>query len=59
MMSYFVEMMDLHARKKINPEIKEMFIADSGSTSHMVDSLTNTTNLQEVKTVLKKGKTKR
>ena len=45
-------------KKIINNEKKEIFIADSRSTSHMVNSLKNMTNLQEVKTVVKKGNKK-
>ena len=35
-----------------------MFVADSGSTSHMVNSLKSMTNLREVKTVVKTGNKK-
>ena len=35
-----------------------MSIADSGYTSHMVNSLSNMTNLREVETVVKKGNKK-
>ena len=31
--------------KSINKEIEQMSVADSGSTSHMVNSLKNMTNL--------------
>ena len=37
----------------INKEIEQIFVADSRSTSQMVNSLKNTTNLREVKTVFK------
>ena len=45
-------------KKTVNHKIEEMFIADSVSTSHMVKSLKNIKNLQEVKTVVKTGKNK-
>ena len=35
-----------------------MFVSDSGYMSHMVNSLKNMTNLQEVKIVVKKGNKK-
>ena len=38
--------------EKVNHEIKEMFISDSGSTSHMVNRLNNIKFLWEVKTVV-------
>ena len=36
-----------------------MFVADSGSTSHVVNSLKNMTNLWEVKTVINTGNNKK
>ena len=42
----------------INKKIEQIFVADSGSTSHMVNSLENMTNLREVKTVVNTGKKK-
>ena len=44
--------------KTSNHEIKEMFIADPGSMSHMVKSLKNMMNLREVKTLVKTGNKK-
>ena len=41
--------------KTINKEIEQILIADSGSTSHMVNSLKNKTNLLEIKIVVKTG----
>ena len=35
-----------------------MFVAESGSTSNMVNSLKNMTNLQEVKTLVNTGNKK-
>ena len=40
-------------KKTFNLEIKEMFIADSGLTSHIINSLRNMTNIWEVKTAVK------
>ena len=45
-------------KKTTNKEIKEIFIADSGYTSHMVNSLKNMSNIREVKTAVKIGNEK-
>ena len=44
--------------KRNNKETEKMFAAVSGYTSHMVNSLENTKNLREVKTVVKTDKKK-
>ena len=44
--------------KTINNIIEQMIVADSVSTSHMVNSLKNITNLREVKTVVNIGNNK-
>ena len=50
-------MTHLHA-KKINKEIEETFVADSGYTSHKVNSIKNMKNPQQAKTIAKTGNKK-
>ena len=45
-------------KEKTKKEIKEMFVSESGSTSHMANNNNNMTDLREVKTVVKAGKNK-
>ena len=53
-----LEMIHFHEERKINHEIKEMFISDSGYTSHRVNILRDTTNPRDVKTAVKIGNKK-
>ena len=60
MKSSSLAMMHLREKNKtINKKIGKMFVADSGSTSHMVNSLKNITNIKELKMVVKTGNKKR
>ena len=45
----------MHAKRKINKEIEERFVSDSGYTSHMVNIIKNMKNIGEVKTVVNIG----
>ena len=45
-------------KKEINKEIREVFVSESGSMSHMVNILINTKNIIELKIVVKTGNNK-
>ena len=59
MAGYFSDMMHSYAKIiKINMEIEEIFVSNSGYMSHMVNGLQKIRNTREVQTIVNTGNKK-